>query len=119
MIEVVRGIVSHAELLHDASGPQIIRYGERDNFIQCRRFEAVAQRRPSAFRSQALSPILGRQPPADFNARREVRDETWHVQSDEADERPIAPDFRGEQAESVLAKVFLHTIHALIAFSAR
>jgi len=118
MIEIVRGIVRHAELFHYPPGSHVAWHCECDNLVQCQAFEAVTQCRASAFGGQPLAPVGRPQSPGDFDAGRKVRQETRHVQPDEADESAVAAEFRGEQAESAFAKVPLNAIHALIAFSA-
>jgi hypothetical protein len=119
MVEIVAGIVCHGELVHYPPRPHVSWNRKSDNFIQRECFEAVTQRCASALRCQALPPIRGRQPPADFDARRKMGAETWHIQSDKADECAIATMLSGEQAEAALAKVLLNSIHTFIALGAR
>jgi len=48
-----------------------------------------------------------------------MRAETWHIQSDKADECAITTMLSGEEAEAALAKVLLNSIHTFIALCTR
>ena len=119
MIEVVRRIARHAELLHHAPGSQVGGDRERDDLVQRQGFEAVLYRGASAFSGEALAPMSRRQSPGDFDAGCKVRHETRHIQADEADERTIATKLGGVQAEASLAKMLFDPIHAFVALGAR
>lgn len=72
VVEIVRWILSHAELLHHAPGAQIRRDGHGDQFFEASHLERVADYFPSACGGQAARPILGRQAPANLHARSEM-----------------------------------------------
>ena len=112
MIEVVRRIARHTELLHHAPGSQVGGDRERDDLVQRQGFEAVPHHGASALGGESLPPMRGRQSPGDFDAGCKVRHETRHIQADEADELSIATKLGGEQPKSALAKMLLNAIYA-------
>src|SRR4029079_5694351 len=90
MVEVAGGIVSHAEALHHAAGAVGIRHGEGDSVAQAQPFEAKLQRRCGCLARIAMTPRVKRNPPADFDAGREMRLETWMPDAAETEERRCA-----------------------------
>src|SRR5690242_9289154 len=90
VVEVIRRIVRHSELLHHPPRP-LVRYGRKRNHRPLRAAENLA----SAFRRQAAPPMLIHDPPSDLHARSEVRFEARDRESDKADEFAGCPKLGG------------------------
>ena len=56
MLEVVGGIVRHSDFFHHATGSQIRRHGERDDFRQAERAQCVFENSASAL-GRELPPL--------------------------------------------------------------
>src|SRR5713101_9601225 len=119
MVEIVGGVASHADLFHHAPGPQVCRHREGHQVFESQKFEGMADNSLSSFRREAAAPVIGGQPPADFDTRSEMRFESGYRQSDESNELPVFPQFGGIQAEAVLAKMIFDVVGQEVAFSAR
>ena len=65
MVEVVGGVVGHAEPFHDAARRMIVRHRERHDFVEPQRFEPERERGDRAFSRVAVAPVVGGQPPAE------------------------------------------------------
>src|SRR5512138_331040 len=107
MVEVVLGIVRHAQLLHDAPRADIGGYGPGEDLIQPDRLEPVAQRLARPFRRVAFPPRVGSQPPSDLDARRERGVEGRPLKAHVACDRATVPELDGPEAEAVLLEVRL------------
>lgn len=118
VVEIIGGVVSHADFFHDAAGAEIAGHGEGDEFFEGERTEGVLNDGASAFGGKSLAPEIGEKPPADFDAGSEVRVEGGDVEADEAEERGVAGEFRGVKAKAVLGKVRFNAIEELITFAA-
>lgn len=84
MIEIVRRIMCHSDLLHDPARWRILRDGEGHQLGNLQLFERVGGDSARAFCRQAAIPKLWSKTPADLNARREVRLKPRHRKPDEA-----------------------------------
>ena len=84
MIEVVRRIVRHPDLLHHAARWDILFRCEGDDFFQSESFEGVCENRARSFCCESAIPMRGGKPPQDLDARREMRVEFRH-------RKPYAP----------------------------
>src|SRR5690242_13207464 len=81
MVEVIPRIVGHPELLHDPPRPPVPDGRERHDLA----FRG-GHHGPCALGRQSPAPMLRGQPPADLDARREVRLERGDRKPDPADE---------------------------------
>src|SRR6266545_1736049 len=104
MVEVVGGIMSHAELFHHPAGAQIAGDGEGHDFFKPKNLKSIIHHCTRAFSRQTLSPQLRCDSPSRFHTRRESRFERRHAQADEAGERPVASKLGRVRSESMLAK---------------
>ncbi len=73
MLEVVGRIAGHPEPLHHRPGSRVGRRRERDDLVQCEAIEPEPEGRPRRLGRVAVAPGVGRQAPADLDARRERR----------------------------------------------
>ena len=119
MVEVIGGVVGHADFFHDAAGAEIGGNGEGDKFLERERTKSVAHNGASAFRGKSLAPEIGGKPPADFDARSEVRVERRDVKADEAEEGRVRGELRGVKAEAMFGEVRFDATEEFIAFAAR
>src|SRR5687767_9754345 len=107
MVEILRWIVCHAEPLHDLAGPPIGRHGIGDDLVELQGVEAEGQRGAGALRCVTVTPVAGREAPADLHAGREVRLEGRNHQAHEARERRDPGYFYGPEGEAVVGQVRL------------
>lgn len=73
VVESFGGILSHPDFFHDAGGAEIGGYGERNDFGQLQRRESMTDDGESCLGGEALSPDIGGEAPADFDAWGEMR----------------------------------------------
>src|SRR5580658_4511780 len=119
VVEIVGGVVGHAQLFHHPPQPPIRWNRESDDFRKLHVVESEAENGLSAFGSQALSPKLGAQEPADLDARSEMRFVGDVSHSNEADELAGGAQFGGEERESVLRLMGFDACYEGIGFFAR
>jgi hypothetical protein len=89
---------------------------ERNNLREFQFIEAECQRGAGTFGRVAVAPEVGGEPPADFDAGREVGCEWRMSKTDESGECRDANNFHGPQAEAVLVEVLFDASGAGIAF---
>jgi hypothetical protein len=118
MVEVVGGIVGHAEPLHQALRARVGEGGEGDKGIEVKDFEGVADDFATAFCGEALAPGVRGKAPADFDAGSEVCVEIGDGKTDVADEGIAGAEFGGAEAEAVELEVGLDAVRELIALLA-
>jgi hypothetical protein len=111
MIEVVGRRSRHTDPLHDGARPHVCGYRERHDFIQVKLAKAKLESGTGRFCGIATAPVLGGEPPADLDARREVGLEPGHGQPHEADELGHSRHFDGPLRESVLDTVIANSGH--------
>lgn len=111
MIEVVVGIVRHAQLFHHSPGAGIFRHCEGNHLHQPEFPERKAQDLPRGLRGQSLPPKLARQPPANFNGGHERSIEARNRETDEAQKYPIVTELGREQTEAVLLEVNMDAVN--------
>ena len=87
MVEVVVRVARHTEPLHDALRGNVLRGSHRHDLIPTQRRERVLQGTARAFGRVTISPVLGRETPANLESRREVRFERNLAQSYDAGEQ--------------------------------
>jgi len=80
--------------------------------------EPVSQRGPCAFCCETLSPPRSRQPPADFDARRERGLKGEHSQADESNEMGLTWYLDGPESIAVVFEVFFDPANTRIALLA-
>lgn len=118
MVEVVGGIVGHAEFLHHALRSSVGEGGEGDKGIEVKDFEGVADDFAAAFGGETLTPGVRGEAPADFDARSEVGVEIGDGKADETDEGIVGAKFGGAEAEAVELEVGFDAVGELIALLA-
>ena len=108
MVEIVRRRAGHAEPLHDRTRAQIGWDGKGDDLVQTERAESVRNGGSGGLRRVSAAPVRKGQPPADLDARREVRLEGRRAQTREADELRHARRFYGPESEATAREVALN-----------
>lgn len=116
VVEVVGGIVSHAEFFHDAAGAEIGGDSEGDERGESESAGGVADNFAGGFGAEAVSPVSGREPPADFDAGSEMRGEGGDGEADVADEGVGGAEFEGAEAEAMALEVGLDAVGEGVAF---
>jgi len=86
VVEVVCGIVKHAQLFHDAAGALVRRDGEGDEVGEIEGTKRVMENGAGAFGGEAAAPVVGCETPGDFDGGHEGGFEGWGVEADVADE---------------------------------
>jgi hypothetical protein len=86
MIEVVRVIVTHVDLIHDSTGGNIFRHGIGNDLLQPQDVESELQHGTRRFRGVSPIPVFRSQTPADLYTRSEVCLETRNRKSDKSGE---------------------------------
>jgi hypothetical protein len=119
MIEVIRGSVHHADLLHHAPGPLVHGDGERHQFPDLQIFESIPYNSAGSFRRKPAAPIGGPKSPSNFDTRREMGFEIRYGEAYETNEPLFLTEFSGVEPEPMLMKVSLYAIHKRIALRAR
>ena len=112
MVEIVVGIVRHANFFHHAPRAPVRRHGEGHDFVESKPFKAERQSRLRALGGIASPPMLGRQSPADFDAGREVRLEWRITQTDEPRKGRNTGNFDCPQAEAMFSEVRLDSSYS-------
>jgi hypothetical protein len=118
MIEVFGWRVNHPEALHHAARALIGRDGERNNFVKAQYVKGEIDDRFRRFGGIASSPMLECDPPAYFNARREMSFKRRHIETDETDKAGDSHYFHGPATEAVAIEVLPDTRNPSIAFLA-
>src|SRR3954468_25081320 len=119
VVEIVGRIVRHPDPAHDRAGAYVGRRGERDELLGTQLAERVGGARERRLGRVPLSPVVGREPPADLDAGREMRVEGRHDQPDEADERRDSRHLDGPGAEAVTREVPLRAPRQSVALPSR
>ncbi len=86
MVEIVGGIVTHPEALHDSHRSHVGRHSEQNDLVQANALEAVRNRSARSLGRESPAPVLARKPPTDFDRRGEMRREVMQREADIADE---------------------------------
>jgi hypothetical protein len=119
MVEVLAGIVRHADFFHDAARAPIWDGRKGNNLREFQFIEAECQRRAGALGRVTIAPVFGGEPPTDFDGGCEVGFEWRMAKADESGKRRDADDLHGPQAEAVLVEVNLDAGGAGIALLTR
>ena len=119
VIEIVSRIMRNSQPFHHAPRPYIGGYGERDNLGQLKLCKPELKCRPRAFRGITAPPVLRGQPPADLDARREMRLEWRQAQTDEACERRYTGDLDCPLGIPVPVEVSQNSLDPAIALFSR
>ena len=115
MIEIVCRITHHVELLHHPLRTHVDCCRHGDNLLGTQTVLSELHRGPCAFRRQPLSPVIGRQSPANLQAGGEVRLVVRHRQSDKANKRLAGSHFDRPQTKAICIKCLLNAITRLVA----
>ena len=113
MVEVVRGIVGHAELLHDPARAQVGGRGEGDELGQIESAKGMANDGLRAFIGKSPAPVRRGKAPADFDAGRESCLKARNGEADIADELALLAGFGGPEAEAVAGEVRFDAVDEL------
>jgi hypothetical protein len=109
VVEVVGGVVGHAQFLHDVEGAEIGGDREGDDFLEVESGEGVVEDGAGAFRGQPLAPVFVGESPADFDcglgAKRDGQLEGGNVEAYVADEVAGMAKFSCPEAEVMKGKV--------------
>ena len=105
MVEVVGGIVGHAELLHDPAGLRVGDAGVGDELGEVEGVEAVAEGGGGGLGGVALAPEGAGDAPAEFDGGGEVGLIADVVEAYGADELAGAGGFCGPEADAVFGLV--------------
>ena len=117
MVEVISGMMRHAEPLHHSTGREIAPARQRHDFTQAQLAEAERQHRVCPLSSVSPAPILPAKSPSHLDAGREVRLEPGSRQPDEAGKRSHADGFHGPETPTVLLDVGLDALRQRVASS--
>src|SRR5579871_803855 len=101
MLEIVAGIVPHAEPYHHGARARVGRDGEGDYFGQGELLEGEAQALARSLGRQPKPPARPAQPPHDLDARGEMCLEGRHRQPYAADQLPASAQLRRPQPPAV------------------
>jgi hypothetical protein len=115
VVEILRPIAAHTDLLHYTLRLRIGDCGERNKLIQAKHFKGMPHYRETSFGRKALAPDIRRQPPADFDAGSECRLKLWNMDSNEANKSLLIFQLRCIQSESVINEVRFNVIRETIA----
>jgi len=105
VIKIIRGIVRHPDLLHDATRLCVLDDRERDDLLELQHPEAIVERAAGGLRGISMAPVLMGNAPADLDARREVGLEASVSHAAQADEIGDARDLYRQEPEPVLGEV--------------
>ncbi len=119
VIEVIGGVVDHAELFHDVAGALVADGGHGDDLGKLESVEAVGERGLCALGGVAVAPVLIGEPPANLDTGREVGAEARGGEADEADKLRDAGHLDRPDTEAFLSKVRLDTVCDGIALGGR
>ena len=119
MIEIVAGVVNHANFLHNPTRTEVSGCGERYDLIEPRISEPVGQHLPRTFGGVSVTPVLGCQPPADLHTWRKMCLERGNRKSDESGEWHDLRNLHGPEPKAMLLKMGLDPCSADIAFFTR
>lgn len=115
MIEVISGIVSHPDSLHDSPRSPVVRDSERDDFLQPQLFESKCNDASRGLGGVTIAPPIGGQAPTHFHARCEVSVKSWDGEADETGEGYETDNFQSPRSESVIMEVTLDPVYQRIA----
>lgn len=102
MIEVVGGIVAHAEPFHHLPRRGVCHARKGDDLRQIKGFESESKPSPGSLGCVPLSPGRSRQPPADLDTRIEGQQMRRSAETDETKEPARGPFLDRLKAEAVL-----------------
>jgi hypothetical protein len=101
----VRRRIRYADLLHDTTGADVRRHGERHDLLEAQLVEREIQHGPRAFGRVALAPVLGSKTPADLHTRSEGCVEARNGQAEKPRERRHGGDLDSPQPEAMLIEL--------------
>src|SRR5688572_5021283 len=116
MIEIISGLVKHADSFHDPSRSTVVRDGKGHNLVKPQDVEPECQRRTGTFGSEAAPPELRGKTPSDFRTRRKRCFESGTGKADEASERRNIWNFDGPETPAVLTELVLNPFGQSVAF---
>jgi hypothetical protein len=101
VIKILCTIVGHPKLRHQASGSSVSFARVRHNVVEADLLEAKLKRCSRRLHGEPLSPERPRQPPTDFDRRREAGRKAHVQKTDSPHEHAGCPRFQGPQAEAM------------------
>lgn len=107
VVEVVGGVIGHAELFHHAAGAQVFGNGEGDEAVELKGVEGLINDGARALSRQAAAPAIGGKTPADFDCRHERCVKVWDIEADKADEGSVFNQLCGVETEAVAVEMLL------------
>jgi len=118
MLEIVNRIASHSKTFHDTSRSDVLRNGHGNDFAEASLIEGKGDARARGLCRIAPSPVLCRETPSHFDARREMCLEWWNSKTHEPYKRDLAEHFDGPQSETMPVEMRLDALDDRIALRA-
>ena len=119
MIEIIAGIVSHAQLFHYAPRTKIRRNSEANDLCEPHHFKPMASNRSRSFGRKTHAPMGGVETPPDFYAWSKDGGKARHREPRVPDKFAAPAKFRCPQAEAVFHKVRFDAVDQGIALRPR
>jgi len=119
MVKVSMRIARQAQPFHHAARTKIARNGEGDDFSQPEITEGMAQHLSRTFGRQTLSPVVLRQPPANFDTGCERSGEFGNGKPDETGQESALSDLSREEPKAMMLKVAFHALHHSVGLCGR
>jgi hypothetical protein len=116
VIEIISGLVKHADSFHDPPRSTVVRDGKGHNLVKPQDVEPECQRRTGTFGRIAAPPELRGKTPSDFRTRRKRCVEPGTGKADEASERRKLWNFDGPEPPAVLTELVLNPFGEKVAF---
>jgi hypothetical protein len=110
MIEIVAGIMGHADVFHHTARRSVRGHGQCNNLRKIQALKSKAQYSSGGLSGVALIPVLRCDTPANFHTRSEVRFESRYQQSNASDEWINIRYLNNPKSEAVPGPVRLDTI---------
>jgi len=118
VIEIIRRIVCHTDLLHHPPGTHIAGRRERNDLAQSQRLKPEPKGLSGAFGRQAAPPIFERDPPPNLDAGHEMRFERGNRKSDEPDECVCLTQLSREEPKAMQSEMRVEAVHRSVTFGA-
>ena len=119
VIEIIRGIVRHAQFFHHPPGGQIVRNRHGNEFPQPQRSEGVGNDGAGSFGCQALVPESLREAPADLHRRHEGSLEGGNPEPDIAGEPAACKGLHRVKTKPATFQIGHDAVHHVVALGPR